>query len=582
MANTIGQGNTKAESGFRRMLRQNRNALLFLGFLLLAGVIHACEEFVHDIRSWDRIMPISIYSAVTVLFCLTFIIYAGLLLFWIRSVHNRLLPSRIRTYMIASAALMIFYLALRVFKYRITEIPAIVRLTWYAYYVPMTMIPGLFLLVCVCIRRSGRRGKWDERLLLLPAVALSILFMTNDLHHWIFKPRPDIRPFYGQGGSYSHGLLFYASYAWMFLALAAGMILLLIGNGRNLRKTLSLAGVLLLATAAILLYNRMAADEYVRPYELPEIIIFSMMGIFEVCIWQRLIPHNDNYAGFFAKLPMPVMITDRDFRSLYRSANAIDADESRLAEALNEPVYLTPDLKLSGRPITGGYAFWVEDESDMNKANERLLEANELLESENTLIEYENKQKAENAYLKSRHHIYHEIAETMYPYQKRIEELLGRTEPEAADFHDNLAYVSVLNAYVKRKTNMLLLASEKAVIGVHELMLAVTESARYLAYVGIKTSFDDSLAARKNSGDDEEEPGYPADTAIALYDTFEALAEQMIGRATLMMISFADEGIKLATDTEITPDRSLCALPVESNFAEGILYLTILSQKGGE
>ena len=153
-------------------------------------------------------------------------------------------------------------------------------------------------------------------------------------------------------------------------------------------------------------------------------------------------------------------ITGYDVKATAVTANEVAADRSMLENSLTEPCYPQPDQKLSGRRIHGGYAFWVEDESEVHSTNERLQEANELLESENTLIEYENKQKEENAYLRSRHHIYHEIAEKMYPYQKRIEEMLNGATPGSDGFRESIAEVSVLNAFVKRKTNLLLLASE--------------------------------------------------------------------------------------------------------------------------
>ena len=47
----------------------------------------------------------------------------------------------------------------------------------------------------------------------------------------------------------------------------------------------------------------------------------------------------------------------------------------------------------------------------------------------------------------------------MYPYQKRIEDLLNEAKPGTKEFPGIVAEVSVLNAFVKRKTNMLLMIS---------------------------------------------------------------------------------------------------------------------------
>ena len=52
------------------------------------------------------------------------------------------------------------------------------------------------------------------------------------------------------------------------------------------------------------------------------------------------------------------------------------------------------------------------------------------------------------------------------------------------DFRDRIAGISVLNAYVKRKTNLLLMASEKEMIPTQEIFAALSESCRYLSYAG--------------------------------------------------------------------------------------------------
>ncbi len=551
--------------------RQKKYTQLFILAFVSAGFIHVLEVVSHNI-------PNPSYTLVTFFFCLVFIIYPVLLIFWIQSVHARLLPSASRRYMIATAVLMILYLCLRAFRYRFTESDIGLRYGWYAYYVPMTLMPTLFL--CVCIRMGrGAKKRGDERLLLIPGALLAAIVMTNDLHHFVFVPKPETEHFIGSGGTYTYTPLFYLVYAWIILTVIAGVIILLKESrrGEGFKKMLPVIMVMAVWMILLQLHNLKRLFEFIPPYETPEVNIFAIVAIFEICIREHLIPHNENYAGFFSKLPMPVMITDFDLVPVHHSANMIEASEDRLKAAIDEPVYIQPDKKLMARKIRGGFAFRIEDESEVHSANERLKEANELLESENTLIEYENKQKEENAYLSSRHHIYHEIAEKMYPYQTRIKQLLDEAHPGEADFKERIAYISVLNAYVKRKTNFLLLASEAENTDLNELQLAVSESGRYLSYVGVKTSVDESGFAGEK-GDALRD----ADSVIALYDSFEIIAEQLIGNAGLLMISYADEELKLASDMKEDPDLSGCPLKVQIKKSEGIMYISIPLGKGGE
>ena len=328
---------------------------------------------------------------------------------------------------------------------------------------------------------------------------------------------------------------------------------------------------------ALITYRALVTEGKLLPhmYNNPEIHMFGMLGIFEVCIRSRMIPHNGDYPGFFRMLQTSALVTDRELRPVYRSGNAPEADPGQLRAALASPVYLTPDLKLSGQAVHGGYAFWTEDETEVHRAQERLLEANELIESESSLIRAETEQREKDAWLQSRHRIYHEIAEILYPCQKRIEELLGRMEPNTPAFRDQLAQVSVLNAYVKRKTNLLLLASEQDTLSIQALFQAIKESANYLSLAGLQT---DALQP-------EEELALPAAAAIALYDAFEAVAEQMMGHASSLMVSWRGTTLSLATAAKHLPDLDALPVTARTRQADGILYMDLLAEakakKGG-
>lgn len=367
------------------MKNSKKNLLLFAGLLIFAGILHIIEHTIHDISALDD----PHYEVVTLFFCLEFVIYTLLIIFWIQSVYTRLLPSRARSYMVAVAVFMIFYLILRAYKYRIAGVDAGIRLSWYAYYIPMTVITALFLMVCIYIHRGATKPKVDERLFIIPAVALSGIIITNDIHYLVFVPESGLDNFIGKSGTYTYGTPFYLAYAWIILAVVSGVILLIKTFGlRQKRRLLYLVGILAIWLILTQLHTLKKYVEFTPPYESPELYIFTALAIFEFAIRQRLIPYNENYSGFFESLPMTVMITDEAYNPVYQSAVSLKLGSDVLAEALRNPIYPIPDGRLSGRKIRGGYTFWIEDESDIRHANEELNEANELLEGENTLIEY--------------------------------------------------------------------------------------------------------------------------------------------------------------------------------------------------
>ena len=100
--------------------------------------------------------------------------------------------------------------------------------------------------------------------------------------------------------------------------------------------------------------------------------------------------------------------------------------------------------------------------------------------------------------------------------------------------------------------------------------MALKESANYLSMAGLKAGVLQP-----------EEQTMPASMVIALYDTFEAIAEQLIGRTPSLMVSWKDGALLLATETDQAPEKAGFPLPVRMKEEDGILYMELSAQKGG-
>ncbi len=541
-------------------MTQRKRTGLFLGVLGLAGV---CNLFTRT----------SVLFLNTLMFCLNFLLCAGLLLYWMQSVRARLLPTKARTFIVAAVALMLGYLILRVFKYRIvTDAVLPARYAVYAYWTPQLLIPALFCMTCVRVRR-GERERGRETLLLIPACLLALLVLTNDLHRLVYRPAVELAVFRVANGTYTLGPGFYLFYAWMVLASACGIILLLREAGRRVvRAVLSLLGMILLWLSLVLLcilvFERRGLP---CPYHVPEIHIFCMLGFIELCIRNRLIPSNENYAGFFSLLDLPVLITDRDLTPVYASALPVEATKERLRAALSTPVPLGEDELLFGMALRAGCAFWVEDESALNRERRRLAEAVELLSEENELIAVENELKEKRAQLEAQNRVYDRIAAALLPKQRRVEALLKASAPGTAGFQRALASCCVLNAYSKRKSNLLLLAGETLPKRNRELFLALQESASYLKYCGVEAA---ALG--------EEYSALPLSAVHELYDTFEAVLEAWLPHMKRMTVSLTEDGLRLAAETEGEPPLPETPLPVERRREDGCTFLRIRARTGGD
>ena len=141
------------------MTRQNRNTRLFIGFLLLAGVANLISRLPGSEKS-------------TLMTCVNYLTYIGLLLFWIEAVRTRLLPTAARTSILGAALLMLLLMLLRIFKYRFAVSVVSMRYAVYAYWIPQMLIPALFLMTCIRIRRAGqeKRKRYEDLILILAGI----------------------------------------------------------------------------------------------------------------------------------------------------------------------------------------------------------------------------------------------------------------------------------------------------------------------------------------------------------------------------------------------------------------------------
>ena len=542
--------------------------VLYIAAVLIAGMCDVVakqiiKRFMNDPSSSALLPLIS-----TVMFCINMCVYLFLLVFWMRSVQRRLLPSRERTYMIAAALCAVALMLMRSIRYRMIGDAdfASEEALWYLDFIPRTLLPALFLMTCVRIERKPK-GRLDERLILIPAFIIILGILTNRLHYFAFLPVPD-KPLSGRTAYYTEGWLIYVYDVFAVLCVIIGLVLLTRANRRlhDVKKVLLPFFFLLIIFGLISLNTLLSTLDNVSMFKSPEIISFNAVAIFESCIRNRLIPYNENYAGFFGQMRFPAMIADRSFKPEYRSAQSVSASPEQLSQAVGSHVYLDEYTKLSAREITAGYAFYTEDESELRRLNEKLKDANELIEGENDLIQAENELKAKQAQVDSRNLIYARIAENMLPYHRRALSMIDDMERDDRCFERKLARLNLLNAYIKRGTNLLLAEEGKEYISLYELKRALDELSLYLNYLSIQTNI-------KTLGDSV---GRSAALALftAAYEIVSALSDQT------SMLQIVIDGVSL----RMTSDGSASSgLPDGITVKEsgGLYFFGFNAEEGG-
>ena len=99
------------------------------------------------------------------------------------------------------------------------------------------------------------------------------------------------------------------------------------------------------------------------------------------------------------------------------------------------------------------------------------------------------------------------------------EALTGTTETEDAEQRKTLAVIGLLGAYVKRRSNLVLLAQRSETLPLSELHFCLRESNEALALIPVSTVY---------ANETDETVSVSARAMMRVYDTFQDRIEQML------------------------------------------------------
>lgn len=503
------------------------------------------------------------------------LIYIGLLAAWGISVQTRIIQTQVRRYLLVIAGLMLLWLTLRTVKYN-TYHMTVERFLWYGYYLPMLFIPVLAVLVALSLGKpeNYRLPKWTH-FLYLPSALLFLLVLTNDLHQLVF--------FFPTGvlstREYDYGIGYYVVLAWMVLCAAAALVIILAKcRIPQSRRYLWLPVVpFALALGYCAAYIKGVYWVWLLAGDLTVSMCLIITAIFESCIQCSLIQSNTHYAELFHASTIGALITDRDFSVACAAENARSVDSQTLMAAAESPVVTADGICISEAPIRWGHVFWEDDISPMLAVLKELDDTREELQSYGSILQAENAQKARRKKLEEQERLYRAMQEKAAAPAVRLSNLAkalqGVQDADAARFL--LWKMTVIGAYLKRRSNLIFLADRDGMVPVSEVALCLNESMDNLR-----------LHVRRCASRLDFEGELRLETAAALYDFFEAaikLAMDDLSGAAANVTRKEDAcvlSLMLQCGTDLTSLRA--AYPDASvENEDGVWYCTLSVREGG-
>ena len=455
------------------------------------------------------------------------IIHIALLTGWGISLHMRIIQTQVRRYLLAVAMLMAVWLLLKIVNYSIDNI-VINRYLWYLYYIPMLFIPttALFISMSLC-RAEDYHLPQRSMLLCIPTGLLLLLVLTNDLHQHVFSFPSGIMT----QRNYMHEAGYYAILSWIMLcALASLSIMMIKCRIPRSKKILVLPIIpLALSLAYTTTYVRGIRPVLVLAGDMTVTQCLLISAMFEGCIQCGLIQSNIGYNEIFETTTIPVQITDMDF-STQNASNAMREllPQNKLRQMSADTVCIDNDTLLKRHPLHGGWVFWKEDISELNRLGKELELTRDELHDTGSILAAENAQREKYLRLSEENQLYNmmetQTARQIKMLRDRLAEIRTTAVPDRARIL--LGQAIIIGTYIKRRDNLIFVGTHCGIISAQELQLCFNESIESLTLYGVKCrAFIDgeSLLAMEQ--------------AAQIYDLFEAVVETGLESLESLLIS---------------------------------------------
>lgn len=551
-----------------KLNHQDKRAVITAGVLILCAFI--CR--IVNVSSF-YVLPIGLIRSAIYLFLFTA---------WGIWLKRRIIQVQLRRYMIGIAVSMVFWFLLRTLKFNFIPaetMPALTRFAWYAYYIPMLMIPMLSLLAAISLGKPEQyRTPLPLRLLWIPTAFLIVTVLTNDLHYMAFS-FPAEYPIHTDN-HYDYEILYWVILVW--IAVCAVFAFGTIARKCRIPYSKKLLWLPLVPFLLLIAYGVLSftAWSVIKLFvgDMTAVYCVLIALIFECCIQCGLIQSNSRYVELFRSSSISAQITDKNLKVCYTAENAKPVEKPILEKAKKDAVILDNGIRLCAEPISGGYVFWQEDISTMLAVLSELSGIREELKTYGSLLEEENKQKRRRKKLEEQKRLFETVQETIKPHIAMITRETRKLQTAEADDAAKraLGKLAVIGAYLKRRSNLIMLADSLGEIPSEELHLCLRESESNLRLYGVTCALRFELSGE-----------LPFQTAGILFDFYEAVIELALDTLTDMTAFVSGNTIASRITLILSCDTDMKVLLREFESAlitneDGVWYCALTIVQGGE
>lgn len=421
---------------------------------------------------------------------LVWTVYMLLLLRWQHTITTKITQKAMHSHLTAQNIVSILYLTVRFIQdaFLYVNIPWM-RFTGYfiniaAIFIPLFGLYGSFYLGKADDYRISK--KWY--LLLIPACLLSVLALTNDLHHFFYY----IMPEESQPNLYFHPYIgTYIVYIWGLSIISYQIYVIYRRNGTTKSDSLYRKLIPFYEPILLLLFSiPYAATAYVIQFELVEYsagLIFILVLCWQIYILTGLIPVNTQYEEVFRRSTVAMQILSPSGETIAASENAAEITPAILEALKREQQFSsTEDITIHLHPVPGGYMVWQTELSQINQALRELQRLNAELEEEQDLLAQEIRIQSDEASIQARNDIYDSLSSEVAGQLTLLTELLSKESLSENDWNR----IRLIGTYIKRFCNLRLTYQGQQTIPMGDLALSLQDMAKCMKNLRIRASLD--------------------------------------------------------------------------------------------
>lgn len=421
---------------------------------------------------------------------LVWVVYMLLLFGWQYTITTKIMQKSMRGHLTAQNIVSILYLTVRFVQDAFLYVNILwMRFTGYFINIAAAFIPLFGFYSAFYLGKPEDyqiSKKWY--LLLIPACLLSVLALTNDLHHFFYY----IIPEESQPNLYFHPYIgTYIVYIWGLSIISFQVYVIYRRNGTAKSDSLYRKLIPFYEPILLLLFSiPYAATAYVVRFELVEYsagLIFILVLCWQLYILTGLIPVNTQYEEVFRRSTVAMQILSPSGETIAASENAAEITPAILEALKREQQFSsTEDITMHLHPVLGGYMIWQTELSQINHALRELQRLNAELEEKQDLLAQEIRIQSDETSIQARNDIYDSLSSEVAGQLTLLTELLSKETIAADDWNR----ICLIGTYIKRFCNLRLTYQEHQTIPMGDLAISLQDMAKCMKNLEIRTSLD--------------------------------------------------------------------------------------------